>query len=383
MPTSYVTVGLPLTEKKIKMFPKKTPIKALVLLLFAALLNGCGHASVSQPSLADASEVTPENTLVLVTGITGNQGGGVAEALLAQGFQVRGMSRNISSDRSKALIARGVEMVQADFTDYGSTTSAVQGVDQMFLNITEQTTNYIDAAKHIIDSAYEAGVTQIVFTSNIPANPESGFNVNPERTKRMIELHLRESGHSYTTLRIPFLMENLMRDRNMQSMLTEGVVEYGEDNTVGYYINGGDIGLLAAAAFANPLEWAGREVNMASDAVSSRELVALISELSGREISYRVAAWSEMRGPFVPNFQFFETLERSDYDIDEIRRSFPQVKTLKEYLISQDYGAKIRALADSLSLVLEGIESLQLIILYNSNIQIVCLIKVGCSGFSL
>lgn len=329
-------------ETKVKLFPTKLGI----LLLSCLVLFGCGQ--MPQQAEMSGNVSSNESTLVLVTGITGNQGGGVADALLDQGFQVRGLSRDISSDASQALIARGVEMVQGDFHDPNSITAAVDGIDHLFINITEQTPNFINAANHAIDVAYTAGAQHIVFTSNIPADTHLGFDVNPTGTKRAIELHLRASGGSYSTLRIPFMMENLMRERGMQDMLNTGVVEYGEDNTYGYYISSGDMGLLAAAAFSDPQGWNGREVNMASDAVSSRELVALISELSGKEIAYRVAPWSEMRGRFVPNFQFFETLDRSDYDIDEIRAEFPEMQTLREYLISQNYGEKISALAQGI-----------------------------------
>lgn len=311
----------------------------IISLLILAVLFGC---------VADEQTTnlpTPEQQLVLVTGITGNQGGGVANALLEQRFRVRGLTRNVESDASKAWIARGVEMVQGDYNDPNSITAAVDGVDHLFINITEQTNNFIRAAKHTIDVAYTAGVRHIVFTSNIPADPKLGFDVNPTRTKRAIELHLRASGNSYTTLRIPFLMENIIRERDMQAVLTNGVVDYGEDNTVGYYMNSIDMGLLAAAAFSDPEGWNGREVNMASDALSYRQLADLLEKLSGIEIAYRVAPWSEMRGPFVPNFQFFETLQRSDYDIDQIRSEFPQLMTLEDYLVSQNHAERLRALA--------------------------------------
>lgn len=315
-------------------------IKIAGILLACLLLFGCGEiVTQSQPA-------NREDRLVLVTGITGNQGGGVANALLEQGFQVRGLSRNIHSDASRSWASRGVEMVQADFTDYGSIRAAVQGVDGMFLNITEQTPDYIEAAKNAIDAAYNAGAEHIVFTSNIPANPESGFNHNPDRTKRMIELHLRASGKSYTTLRIPFLMENLMRERDMLGLLDNGVVDYGEEGSLAYYMNSEDMGLLAAAAFADPRAWRGREVNMASDAMSYKQLAELVSDLSGLEISYRVAPWSEMNGPFVANFQFFESLGPEAYDMQQIRSEFPQVQSLEQYLSDQEFGPKLRALAE-------------------------------------
>jgi uncharacterized protein YbjT (DUF2867 family) len=314
--------------------------KIIVILAFLALA-GCQTAS-------DMSGFTviPEDSLVLVTGITGNQGGGVANALLDKGFKVRGLTRNTESERAKAWSARGVEMVQGDFADYDSIVAAVQGADFMFLNITEQTPNFITVAKHAFDAAYDAGVKHIVFTSNRPADPESGFNTNVENSKRMLELHLRATGKSYTTLRIPFMMENFLRERGMAQLLNEGIIEYGEEGTVGYYMNSGDMGLLAAEAFAHPAEWNGREVNMASDALTYKEVAALLSKLSGLDIAYRVAPWSELRGPFVANFKFFAEAKPS-YDLVQLRKEFPEILTLEAYLISQNYGEKLREIKNN------------------------------------
>ena len=49
--------------------------------------------------------------LVLVTGVTGKQGGAVARALIAKGHRVRGMTRNVESDAARAVAALGVDLV--------------------------------------------------------------------------------------------------------------------------------------------------------------------------------------------------------------------------------------------------------------------------------
>ncbi len=313
----------------------KTTIIAVIA--FFALV-GCSASSDVKSNHSDV--IIPADNVVLVIGITGNQGGGVADALLDKGFKVRGLTRSPESERAQAWVARGVEMVKGDFNNYESIVAAVQGADFMFLNITEQTPNFIDAANHAFDAAYEAGVKHIVFTSNRPADPESTFNTNVENTKRMLELHIRSTGKSYTTLRIPFMMENLLRERGMAQLLREGIIDYGEEGTYGYYMNSADMGLLTAAAFSNPSEWNGREVNMASDAVTYKELAALLSKLSGLDIAYRVAPWSEMRGPFVENFKFFES--NPPYDLEQLRKEFPEIQTLEEYLVKHNFGEKLR-----------------------------------------
>ena len=52
--------------------------------------------------------------LVLVTGVTGHQGGAVARELIAQGVKVRGMTRKPDSEAAQALKKLGVEIVAGD-----------------------------------------------------------------------------------------------------------------------------------------------------------------------------------------------------------------------------------------------------------------------------
>jgi NAD(P)-dependent dehydrogenase (short-subunit alcohol dehydrogenase family) len=58
---------------------------------------------------------TMDKKIVVVIGATGQQGGSVVSALLqSDHYTVRGVTRNIDSGASQALIARGVDMVVAD-----------------------------------------------------------------------------------------------------------------------------------------------------------------------------------------------------------------------------------------------------------------------------
>jgi uncharacterized protein YbjT (DUF2867 family) len=53
--------------------------------------------------------------IITVIGATGVQGGSVVDAALKSGiYKVRAITRNINSDKAKALAARGVELATAD-----------------------------------------------------------------------------------------------------------------------------------------------------------------------------------------------------------------------------------------------------------------------------
>ena len=54
---------------------------------------------------------------ILITGVTGNQGGAVAHALQSSGFRLRGLTRKPESERAAELARRGVDIVKGDLDD--------------------------------------------------------------------------------------------------------------------------------------------------------------------------------------------------------------------------------------------------------------------------
>lgn len=99
---------------------------------------------------------------LLILSATGAQGSSVIEHLLkSQSLAInngnsilRGTTRNPDSEVSKALVAKGVEMVKADFGDKASLLAAFQGVDIVFAN-----TNFWD--KEIVAGDQTLEVKQV------------------------------------------------------------------------------------------------------------------------------------------------------------------------------------------------------------------------------
>src|SRR6478735_8951752 len=72
----------------------------------------------------------PDKKIIAVVGATGAQGGGLAHAILADKnseFAVRAITRDVNSDKAKALAAAGAEVVAADVGDVESITKAFEG----------------------------------------------------------------------------------------------------------------------------------------------------------------------------------------------------------------------------------------------------------------
>lgn len=104
-----------------------------------------------------------------ICGITGAQGGAVADACLKQDYSVKGLTRNTSSDKAVQYKQKGVELVQADYDNTNSLKGVFDGCDAVFImtNFWE----HMDAkreykqAKAIIDSAIESKVPHLVWSS--------------------------------------------------------------------------------------------------------------------------------------------------------------------------------------------------------------------------
>src|SRR3984957_14954659 len=72
------------------------------------------------------------NRTILITGVTGNQGGAVAQALHGAGFHLRGLTRKPDSERAAAQAHRGVEIVKGDLDDEATLRRALAGAWGVF-----------------------------------------------------------------------------------------------------------------------------------------------------------------------------------------------------------------------------------------------------------
>src|ERR1700730_12425647 len=114
---------------------------------------------------------------ILITGVTGKQGGAVAHALQGAGFYLRGLTRKPGSEQSAALARDGVEIVKGDLDDEATLRRALVGAWGVFgvQNAGEAGVEQEEAqGKRLATLAREAGVEHYVYTSVGSAHKRTG-----------------------------------------------------------------------------------------------------------------------------------------------------------------------------------------------------------------
>jgi uncharacterized protein YbjT (DUF2867 family) len=107
---------------------------------------------------------------ILITGVTGNQGGAAARALQGSGFRLRGLTRKPESERAAALARHGVDVAKGDLDDEATLRRALAGAWGVFgvQNTWEAGVEWEEAqGKRLATLAREAGVEHYVYTKSL------------------------------------------------------------------------------------------------------------------------------------------------------------------------------------------------------------------------
>ncbi len=110
-----------------------------------------------------------------VTGATGFIGGHLVAKLIARGDQVTCLVRN--PDKATSLAKQGVTLVKGDVADRAAMREPLRGVDGVFhmaalyklgLEFKDQmAVANVEGTRHVLETALEAGVPKIVYTSTV------------------------------------------------------------------------------------------------------------------------------------------------------------------------------------------------------------------------
>jgi len=171
------------------------------------------------------AELHPGNKeLVVVVGATGMQGGSVVDALLKDGnYLVRGLTRDVTTDKAKALMAKNCEVMECDMADPANLQRAFHGAYAVYaltdfyakdvqqkwnaehINLEEQ------YGKNMVDAAKINGVRIFVWSSLINARDVSRgkYEVTHFTAKNEVEKYARAQGLPLISFYPGFFMSNM------------------------------------------------------------------------------------------------------------------------------------------------------------------------------
>jgi uncharacterized protein YbjT (DUF2867 family) len=260
---------------------------------------------------------------ILITGVTGNQGGAVAHALHGAGFHLRGLTRKPESERATALARQGVNIVKGDLDDESTLRRALASAWGVFSvqNTAEAGVEREEAqGKRLATLAHEAGVEHFVYTSVGSAHKRTG--VPHFDNKWRIEETVRGLGFpSHVILRPVFFMENLLAPFSLQGNTLAWALA---PVTKLQMISVDDIGWFGAHAFTDAAALNRREIDLAGDVRTLPQAAEILSEALGRPVVFTQTPIEPVRQYSKEMALMLEWFDRVGYsaDIAGLEREF-------------------------------------------------------------
>jgi uncharacterized protein YbjT (DUF2867 family) len=265
---------------------------------------------------------------ILITGVTGQQGGAVAQALQGSGFHLRGLTRTPDSQQAAALARQGIEVVKGDLDDEATLRRALAGAWGVFAvqNPQEAGVEREEAqGKRLATLAREVGVEHFVYTSLGSANKRTG--IPHFDSKWRIEETVRGLRFpSHVILRPVFFMENLLAPFSLQGSTLALALAPGVKLQM---IAVNDIGWFGARAFTDAAALNRREIDIAGDVRTMPEAAEILTEALGWPIAFAQTPIEQVRKYNKDLALMFEWFERVGYsaDIVGLEREFGRTLT--------------------------------------------------------
>src|SRR5882672_2102683 len=265
---------------------------------------------------------------ILITGVTGHQGGAVAQALQSSGFRLRGLTRKPESEQAATLARRGIDVVKGDLDDEATLRHALAGAWGVFSvqNTLEAGVEREEAqGKRLSTLAREAGVEHYVYTSVGSAHKRTG--VPHFDSKWRIEETVRGLRFtSHVILRPVFFMENLVAPFSLHGDTLSWALGPG---TKLQMIAVDDIGWFGARAFTDAAALNRREIDIAGDVRTMPEAAEILESALGRPIAFAQTPIEQVRQYSKDMALMLQWFERVGYsaDIADLEHEFGRALT--------------------------------------------------------
>jgi uncharacterized protein YbjT (DUF2867 family) len=245
--------------------------------------------------------------IIAVVGATGAQGGGLVRAISSDemgGFTARALTRDVNSDKAKALAKLGAEVVAADVDDVESIKRAFQGaygaycVTFFWAHFSPE--KELAEATNMAKAAKEAGIEHVIWSAL-----EDTRRWVPLSDNRMPTLMGKykvphfdgkgEANHVFTDLGLPvtilltsFYWDNFIYFGMGPKKGPDGklaiTLPMGDKKLAG--IAAEDIGRCAYGIFKKGREFIGKTVGIAGEHLTGAQMATALTKTLGQEVRY-------------------------------------------------------------------------------------------------
>jgi len=304
-----------------------------------------------------------EKKIIAVLGATGAQGGGLIRAILndpSGGFTARAITRDINSDKARALKALGAEVVAGDVDDEASLAAAFAGAHGAFCvtffwaHFSPEKEKAEAAAmaraakaagvKHVIWSTLEDTRRWVPLSDSRMPTLQGKYKVPHFDGKGESNAEFTQAGVPTTFLHTSFYWDNLIHFGMGPRKGADGKLVFalpmGDKKLPG--IAAGDIGRCAYGIFKRGGEFIGKSVGIAGDHPTGAQMAAALGRALGQPVGYYAVPFDDYRKLGFPGaddlgnmFQFKHDFEKefcAARSVDFSRALNPDLQSFSQWV---------------------------------------------------
>ena len=276
--------------------------------------------------------------IIAVVGATGAQGGGLVRAIQSDAsgdFTARALTRDVNSDKAKALAALGAEVVQTDIDDVASVNKAFEGAygaycvtffwahfspekEQAEAATMAQAAKHA-GLKHVIWSTLEDTRKWIPLSDNRMPTLMGKYKCPHFDSKGDADHLFSDQGLPVTFLLTSFYWDNFIYFGMGPKKGADGKLVFtlpmGDAKMPS--IAAEDIGKCAYGIFKKGSEYIGKRVGIAGEHPTGAQMAAAFTKALGQDVSYNAISPDVYRGFGFPGaedlgnmFQFYHDCEK-------------------------------------------------------------------------
>ncbi|MEO8378837.1 MAG: NmrA/HSCARG family protein [Acidobacteriota bacterium] len=307
--------------------------------------------------------MSDEKKIIAVIGATGAQGGGLVRAILADsdgGFAARAITRDVNSEKARALAALGVEVVAGDVDDADSLRKAFEGAfgafcvtffwdhfspeREMAQARAMATAARVTGLQHVIWSTLEDTRLLVPLSDERMPTLQEKYKVPHFDGKGESDAIFTEMGIPTTFLLTSFFWDNFIYFGMAPQRGADGklsiTIPMGDAKLPG--IAAEDIGRAAYGIFKKGEETLGRTIGIAGEHLTGAEMAAAFSKIAGEEVRNNAVEPAVFRTFGFPGaddlgnmFQYkhdFEAQFCAARDVEATRALNPRLQSFAQFL---------------------------------------------------